>query len=68
MAKRATTLETIFEQLEFIKEKIISIEKHILDIDSILTEDDYTALAEYRSEKAEGKLTTHEQLKTDLKL
>ena len=40
--------------------------KHMVDIDSIMTEDDYNALQEYKIEKAEGKLTSHEELKKEL--
>ena len=45
------TLDKIFEGLNFLKKKILSIEKYTVDIDSILTEDDFAALAEYRAEK-----------------
>ncbi len=33
--------------------------KHMVDPDSIMTEDDYHALQEYRIEKKTGKLKTH---------
>ena len=42
--------------------------KHLVDQDSIMTEDDYRALQEYRIEKKTGKLTSHEQLKKELGL
>ena len=35
-------------------------------IDSILTEEDYLSLQEYRKEKASGILTSHEDLKNEL--
>ncbi len=63
-----TALDKIFEELDFLKKKILSIEKHMVDIDSILTEDDFSALTEYRKEKAESKLVSHDQLKTELGL
>lgn len=62
------TLDRIFEELDFLKKKILSIEKHMVDIDSILTEDDFAALAEYRAEKAEGRLISHDEIKAELKL
>ena len=57
------TLDKIFEELDFLKKRILSIEKHMVDIDSILTEDDFTALAEYRAEKADCSLTSHDEIK-----
>ncbi len=68
MAKTTVTLETIYKELELIKEKIIDIEKHMVDIDSIMTEEDYKAFEEYKIEKSEGKLTSHEDLKKELGL
>ncbi|MCD6501165.1 hypothetical protein J7L01_01055 [bacterium] len=61
-------LDRIFEELDFLKKKILSIEKHMVDIDSILTEDDFAALAEYRAEKAEGSLTSQNEVKAELGL
>ena len=52
-------LDTIKVELDFIK-------KNMIDIDSILTEDDYQALMEYRKEKSTDKLISHEQLKKEL--
>ena len=40
----------------------------MVDIDSILTEDDYLALEEYKREKSEGKLTSHDGLKRHIGL
>ncbi|MBC8526058.1 MAG: hypothetical protein H8D22_04175 [Candidatus Cloacimonetes bacterium] len=66
MARKTITLETIHSDLEFVREKIIEIAKHMVDIDNILTEDDYKALKEYKKEKSEGKLILHEVLKKEL--
>jgi len=46
----------------------MEIKEHMVDIDSIMTEDDYKALQEYKIEKSEGKLTSHEELKQELGL
>lgn len=62
------TLEKIFEELDFLKKKIQSIEEHMVDIDSILSESDFAALLDYRREKAEDELISHEVLKTELGL
>jgi hypothetical protein len=37
----------------------------MVDIDSILTEEDYLSIQEYRKEKASGILTSHEDLKNE---
>ncbi|MCL7410814.1 MAG: hypothetical protein M8350_03265 [Methanosarcinaceae archaeon] len=54
-------LRSIREDLDFIKD-------HMVDIDSIMTEDDYLSLNEYRDEKSSGKLTSHEALKKKIGL
>ena len=62
------TLETLHEDLKFVKRELHEIREHMVDIDSILTEDDYVALDEYKREKSEGNLTSHEELKKELGL
>ena len=54
-------LRAIREDLDFIK-------SHMVDVDSILTEEDYLSLQEYRKEKESGTLTSHEALKKELGL
>ncbi len=46
----------------------MDIKGHMVDIDSIMTEDDYKALQEYNIEESEGKLTSHKELKNELGL
>jgi len=58
--------KTILQKLEKIEKEIEDIREHMVDIDSIMTEDDYLALLEYRKEKEAGKLVSHEQLKKEL--
>ncbi|MBI2583410.1 MAG: hypothetical protein HYW25_01970 [Candidatus Aenigmarchaeota archaeon] len=55
----------ILEKLEKIEREVKEIREHMVDIDSIMTEDDYEALLQYRKEKEEGKLISHEQLKKE---
>jgi len=62
------TLSTIYKEIELIKNKVIKIEEHMVDIDSIMTEDDYRALQDYEKEKSQGKLKQHEKLKKELEL
>ena len=61
-------LNKIHKDLEFVKKEVIEIKQHMVDIDSIMTEDDYKALQDYREEKSKGKLISHEQLKKELGL
>ena len=56
------------KDLEFVKKELVEIKKHMVDIDRILTEDDYKALQEYNIEKSEGKLISHEELKKEFGL
>jgi len=44
------------------------IKQHMVDIDSIMTEEDYLALIDYRKEKSANKIISHEQLKKQLGL
>ena len=62
------TLDVIHKDLELIKNKVIKIEEHMVDVDSIMTEEDYNALIDYREEKSKGKLISHEKLKKELGL
>jgi hypothetical protein len=60
--------EKIANELEAIRQDLDYIKKHMIDIDSIMTEDDYIALQEYRTEKKTGKLVSHEYVKKELEL
>ena len=63
-----STEQVVMEKLDRIEKEIHEIKEHMVDIDSIMTEDDYEALLAYRKEKASGKLISHEQLKKELGL
>ncbi|MGB8216413.1 MAG: hypothetical protein WCE94_03835 [Candidatus Methanoperedens sp.] len=56
----------ILHELRTIREDLDYIKIHMVDIDSILTEEDYLSLQDYRKEKASGILTSHEDLKNEL--
>ena len=62
------TLETIHNDLEFVKKEVVEIKQHMVDIDSIMTEEDYKALQSYKEEKSKGRLISHEKLKKELGL
>ncbi len=62
------TLELIHKDLKLVKRELTEIKEHMVDIDSIMTEDDYKALEDYKREKSEGRLTSHEELKQELGL
>ncbi len=60
--------EKILSKLGNIEKELEEIKKHMVDIDSIMTEEDYEALLAYRKEKNEGTLTSHEKMKKKLGL
>ena len=68
MADTNITLSAIYKDLELIKTKVTNIEEHMIDVDSIMTEDDYKTLKDYSKEKSKGKLISHEKLKKELGL
>ncbi|MCG7849217.1 MAG: hypothetical protein MIO93_08580 [ANME-2 cluster archaeon] len=55
-------------ELRAIKDDLDFIKSHMIDVDSIMTEDDYISLNEYRNEKESGKLISHEELKREMGL
>jgi hypothetical protein len=58
----------IRHELRAIKDDLDFIKSHMIDVDSIMTEDDYLSLNEYRNEKESDKLTSHEELKREIGL
>lgn len=60
------TEEVILEKLENIEKELKTVKEHMVDIDSILTEEDYQDIIFYREEKKKGKLVSHSQLKKEL--
>ena len=64
----ATVPEEITKELKAIRNDLNYIKTHMVDVDSIMTGDDYIALEEYEKEKSEKSLVSHEQLKKELGL
>lgn len=58
----------IRHELRAIKDDLDFIKSHMIGVDSIMTEDDYLSLNEYRNEKESDKLTSHEELKREIGL
>jgi len=58
----------IVHELRAIREDIDFIKGHMVDVDSIMTEDDYLSLNEYRDEKKSDELTSHDNLKKEMGL
>lgn len=56
-----TELRQIKSELEYLKERMV-------DVDSIMTEDDYAALQEFRKQEKSGKLISHKRVKKELGL
>ena len=50
-------------RLRAIREDLHFMKNYMVDIDSIMTEDDNLSLNRYRSEKKAGTLISHEELK-----
>lgn len=60
--------QKLVKELKEIKAELKFIKSHMVDVDSIMTEDDYASLQEYRKQKMAGKLIPHAQLKKELGL
>ena len=58
----------IIHELRAIRDDLEFIKNHMVDVDSIMTEDDYLSLNEFGAEKKIGKLTSHEELKREMGL
>ncbi len=58
----------IMNELKAIRTDIEFLKNHMVDIDCIMTEDDYLALNEYRKEKDSAELISHEDLKKSMGL
>ncbi len=57
--------EEIVHELRAIRDDLDFIKRHMVDVDSIMTEEDFHSLNEFRSEKNTGKLVSHEELKKE---
>lgn len=60
--------QLLLKKLDKIEKDVHEIKNHMVDIDSIMTEEDFEALLDYRKEKTAGKLISHTQLKKELGL
>ena len=68
MMRKDVTLVEIYKGVEFIKKKLLELERRFLDPDSMLTDEDYAALVDCEGEKREGRLIPHDELKRELGL
>jgi len=50
-------IKQVMEKLDTIKSELSDIKKHMVDIDSIMTEEDYLALIDYRKENRQWSFT-----------
>ncbi|MBN2421839.1 hypothetical protein JXB41_01315 [Candidatus Woesearchaeota archaeon] len=64
----AIDAKRIADNLEAIRGDLNYIKKHMVEADSIMTEEDYEDLKEYRKEKKSGKLIAHEKVKKEIGL
>ena len=58
--------QSIINKLNKLEQEVKEIKEQLIDPDSIMTEEDYEALLDYREQKKTGKLINHEQLKKEL--
>lgn len=56
----------VLQKLGEIEKEIRYIKENMLDADSIMTEEDFEALLEYRKDKKAGKLISHADVKKEL--
>ncbi len=57
----------IMQKLQKLEKEVTQIKAQMADIDSVMTEEDYLALMDYRKQKASGRLLSHEQVKKELR-
>jgi hypothetical protein len=62
------SLESINKVLISMRKELADIRKHMIDVDSVLGEEDYKDLVSYRREKRAWKLVSHTDLKRELGL
>lgn len=60
------TPNTIYKDLELIKNKIINIEENMINRDAIITKDEEILLSKAREEYKQGKTISLEQLEKEL--
>ena len=65
MASSNVTLNTIYKNLEIIKNKIVNIEENMINKDAILTKDEELLLKKAREEHRQGKTISLEQLEKE---
>lgn len=58
--------QQILEKLEKIEKEVVEVKEHMVDADSVMTEEDYQALVSYRKEKVVGKLISNKTMKSRL--
>jgi hypothetical protein len=64
----AIIVNKIMNELKAIRKDLEFLKNHMVDIDCIMTEDDYIALKEYRGERDSSELVSHEDLKISMGL
>ncbi len=64
----AANSKDIRDELKAIRDDLDFIKGHMVDIDNIMTENDYIALKEYRKDKKTGKLVSDKDIRDELGL
>ncbi len=64
----ASDTRQILQELKVIKKELDFIKENMVDIDNVMTEEDYKSLLDYRKQKLRGKLISHKQLEKEFGL
>lgn len=68
MSAGSISMEDLLKEIDILKKEIQEIKANMVDPDSLLTEDDYICLQNYRVEKEEGKLLSESVVRKELGL
>ena len=60
------SIEKLHDDVEFLKKELSNMKQHMVDEDTVLTEDDHKAIKKYRNEMAQGSLTSLDEFEKEL--
>lgn len=63
---KAVTLEQIHKDLKFLKNEVVEIKEHMIDVDSIISKDEELLLKKARVEHEKGKTISLKELEKEL--
>ncbi|MBU4501220.1 MAG: hypothetical protein KKA79_01410 [Nanoarchaeota archaeon] len=63
---RTITLEQIHKDLKFLKNEVVEIKEHMIDVDSIISKDEELLLKKARAEHKKGESISLKELEKEL--